>query len=56
MTFGDVVVTAGLAPAPVPQDPRKESIRQIRKTLRDAAATDDQVEDALEALLELTKE
>lgn len=49
------ITTAGRE-EPVPSDPRKDAIRVIRTTLRKADATDDEVDGALEALLELAKD
>jgi hypothetical protein len=49
------ITTAGLAPAPT-ADPRKEAIKLIRTTLRKADSTDDEVDSALEALIELSKD
>jgi hypothetical protein len=49
------ITTAGAAD-PAPSDPRKDAIRVIRTTLRKADATDDEVDGALEALLELAKD
>lgn len=54
--MAEPILTAGRLTAQAPQDPRKESVKAVRKVLRDPASTDEQVEDALEALLELTKE
>lgn len=53
----DVVDTAGLEPqAEQPADPRKEAIKLIRTALRKPDATDDEVDSALEALVELAKD
>lgn len=58
VSLGGVISSAGkLDLSAVPAlDPRKEAIRAVRKILRDPAASDDQVDDALEALVELTKD
>lgn len=58
MPVAEVILTAGIGSGgPAKQiDPRKEAISAARKVLRDPAATDDQVDDALEALVELAKE
>lgn len=50
------ITTAGMAdPQPAP-DPRKEAIKLIRTALRKPDATDDEVDSALEALVELAKD
>ena len=49
------ILTAGLADPQPPANPRREAIKAIRAKLRQADATDDEVDDALEALVELTK-
>lgn len=54
--MADPIVTAGRAdPQPAP-NPRKEAIRLIRTALRKPDATDDEVDSALEALVELSKD
>ena len=57
-TLGGVITSAGRTDlAAVPElDPRKAAIRAARRVIRDPASTDDQVDDALEALVELAKE
>jgi hypothetical protein len=55
----DVIKTAGLQEAVAAQasaSPRREAIRLIRSTLRKQDASDEEVDDALEALLELAKD
>lgn len=49
------ILDAGKESTPAP-DPRKDAIRAIRTALRKADATDDEVDGALEALLELAKD
>jgi hypothetical protein len=49
------ITTAGLTPAAA-ADPRKDAIRLIRTALRKADATDAEYEEALEALVELSKD
>jgi hypothetical protein len=49
------ITTAGQAD-PAPADPRKDAIRLIRTALRKPDATDDEVDSALEALIELSKD
>lgn len=50
------VVTSAGREAPVkPQNARREVIARIRQVLRDQAARDEDVDDALEALTELSK-
>lgn len=57
MSPGDVIVTAGkTVPVASPTNPRREAIKAVRQIIRDPLSTDDQVEDALEALVELSKE
>lgn len=52
--MAEPITTAGRqAPAP---DPRKEAIKLIRIALRKPDATDDEVDSALEALVELSKD
>lgn len=55
MSAGRVITTAGRAPAPSPQTARREAIARIRAVLRNQAAPDTEVDDALEALTELAK-
>jgi hypothetical protein len=51
------ITTAGRATDVQPQlDPRREAIRLIGRTLRKQDSTDDEVESALEALVELSKD
>lgn len=51
------IITAGLdSLAPQSTNPRRELIKGIRAVLRRADATEDEDVDALEALLELSKE
>lgn len=54
--MAEPITTAGLAPGAPPADPRKEAIRLIRTTLRKPDATDDEMDSALEALIELSKD
>lgn len=49
------ITTAGLDSAPA-ADPRKSAIKVIRTALRKPDATDDEVDSALEALIELAKD
>ena len=49
------ITTAGQA-EPVASDPRKDAIRAIRSALRKPDSTDDEVDSALEALVELAKD
>ena len=55
--MSDVITTAG-RPRDIPTRPdaRKDMIRLIRTALRKPDATDDEVDGALEALVELAKE
>jgi transcription initiation factor IIE alpha subunit len=50
------ITTAGQADDKPAGDPRKEALRLIRTALRKADATDDEYEQALEALVELSKD
>lgn len=50
-----VVSTAGRAGRPDPQASKRAVIAKIRRALRDSAAKDDDVDQALEALVELAK-
>lgn len=51
------IVTAGLgSQGPVSASPRRELIKSISKVLRKTDATELEHEDALEALVELSKE
>lgn len=53
----EVILTAGLGPvAPTQANPKREAIARVREILRKPDATDVEVEDALEALVELAKE
>lgn len=53
----EVITTAGLGPViSSPENPRKARFRAIREALFKQDATDDEREDALEALTELSKE
>lgn len=53
----DVITTAGLdTPAQAPSNPRRDLIKGIRAVLRRTDATEDEDVDALEALIEMSKE
>lgn len=59
--MSEVVKTAGLQEALVssatyPSSPRRDAIKLIRATLRNQAASDEEVDDALDALIELSKD
>ena len=56
--MAEVFLTAGKNPfGSLPlEDPKKDAIQAVRRILRNPQSTDDQVDDALEALIELTKE
>lgn len=55
--MAEAITTAGKALGPVAQpDVRREAVKRVREVLRRADASDDEVEDALEALVELAKE
>lgn len=50
-------MTAGLdSPTPAQANPRREHIRNINKVLGNTTATEDERLDALEALIELSRE
>ena len=56
--MAEVFTSAGLAPTSTPapdSSPRREAIRAVRAIIRDPKATDADVEDALEALVELSR-
>lgn len=50
------ITTAGFDPASAPTNPRRDLIKGIRAVLRRADATEDEDVDALEALIEMSKE
>lgn len=50
-----IVTSAGKTPARKPGSARKESIAAIRTALRKKDATDAEVDDALEALVEIAR-
>jgi hypothetical protein len=50
----DIITSAGLVSAPV--DLKRAALREIRAVLRRQDATDTEIEDALESLVELAKE
>lgn len=57
--MAEVIDSAGRSaadPDPAPEDPRKEVIRAVRAVLRKSDATDEEYEDALEALAELARD
>ena len=54
--MADLITTAGRAEASPATDPRRDAIRLIRTALRNPQATDDEVDSALEALVELSKD
>jgi hypothetical protein len=56
--MAEAISTAGLTltEQAKPTDPRREVVKVIRTVLRNQAATEDEVDDALEALIELAKD
>lgn len=55
--MSEVITTAGRAvPTSPTTNPRREAIKAIRAALRNQDATDAEVDDAIEALVELAKE
>lgn len=54
--LAEPITTAGTADAAPSGSPRKNAIRLIRTALRAEDATDEEVDGALEALLELARE
>lgn len=52
----DAITTAGMEAPSVPSNPRRELVKGIRAVLRRADATEDEDVDALEALIELSKD
>lgn len=56
--MAELITTAGVAvagPNAGAPNPKREAVRAIRAVLRRQESTDDEVDDALEALLELGK-
>jgi hypothetical protein len=53
--MGKIITTAGRTAAPKPKNVRKSAIASIRAALRNKDATDSEVDDALDALVELAK-
>lgn len=52
----EVITTAGLE-SPAPQaNPKRDALKRVREVLRNPTATDDDYDDALDALTELSKE
>lgn len=54
---GAVITTAGrsvVGPQPKPESPRRAALREVRRVMRDPSSSDSDVEDALEALIELS--
>lgn len=54
--MGDVILTAGTGHEAPATSPRREAIKLIRATLRKQESSDEEVDEALEALVELSKE
>ncbi len=52
----EIITTAGMGPSTPATDPRRELIKGIRQVLRRPDATEDEDVDALEALIEMSKE
>lgn len=52
---GNVITSAGRAAPVKPETAKREAIARIRQVLRNQAAPDAEVDDALEALTELAK-
>lgn len=52
----DIIDNAGLGPTWVPPNKRKLAIKEIRTKLRKIDATDDDIDDALDALIELAQD
>lgn len=55
---GDVIDTAGILELtePTPAERRREQVRAIRAIFRKIDASDDEYDDALEALMELSRD
>lgn len=55
--MAEVITSAGLASVemPAPSDPRKDAIRSVRAVIRNPKSTDADIDDALEALIELSR-
>lgn len=54
--MAEVIDNAGTVPETPATDPRKEVVKAARAVMRKSDATDDEYEDALEALLELARD
>jgi len=54
--MAELIFSAGLAEAAKPTSTRRDAIKMIRATLRKQESSDDEVDEALEALIELSKE
>lgn len=52
----DIIDTAGLEGPWTPPNKRKLAIKEIRTKLRKVDATDDDIDDALDALIELAQD
>ena len=52
--MAELIDTAGLGPVAKPVDSRREAIKAVRAVIRNPQSTDADVEDALEALVELS--
>lgn len=55
MVTGRVIINAGREAAPKAGAGKREAIGKIRAALRNSQASDEDVDDALEALVELAK-
>lgn len=53
--MADVIISAGLEPSAPATSSRREAIKLIRATLRKQDSSDEEVDEALEALVELSK-
>lgn len=52
----EVITTAGLEPSGPGPNPKRDALKRVREVLRNPSATDDDYDDALDALTELSKE
>ncbi len=54
--MSEPILTAGLMDTKPQPSPRRDAIRAVRAVMRNPKSTDEDVDDALEALVELSKD
>ncbi len=54
--MSEPIFTAGLTTVQAAPNPRRDAIRAVRAVMRNPKSTDEDVDDALEALVELSKD